>query len=266
MTVLQRDLVYNEAGHHDPQARVMVLTKDVADDPRRPQEGRAALHPRQRRRLHQLLADEHGAQLDRRRRLPAADPDQHGGRARAPREVRRHGLRRRLERLELPAGRVHQGPGRAHRKQAAGAVTCKAERRLLRRTRAPGCRIPERDSWTPPEGLVRPVGPDDPRAVVRRLRAAHRLHPRPPLRRARAEPRPVRRAHRRAEGLRHARPPHRGLPAADQRRVPRHPVRATVRRRRRRRGGRPRGARRQRRLPRVRPGHRGLRPAREARR
>ena len=31
VTVLQRDLVYNEAGHHDPQARVMVLTKDVAD-------------------------------------------------------------------------------------------------------------------------------------------------------------------------------------------------------------------------------------------
>ncbi|MER7443877.1 SdrD B-like domain-containing protein [Micromonospora avicenniae] len=31
VTVLQRDLVYNEAGHHDPQARVMVLTKDVPD-------------------------------------------------------------------------------------------------------------------------------------------------------------------------------------------------------------------------------------------
>ncbi|WP_146902523.1 SdrD B-like domain-containing protein [Cellulomonas aerilata] len=29
VTVLQRDLVYNEAGHHDPQARFMVLTKDV---------------------------------------------------------------------------------------------------------------------------------------------------------------------------------------------------------------------------------------------
>ncbi|MFC5379212.1 SdrD B-like domain-containing protein [Aquipuribacter nitratireducens] len=29
VTVLQRDLVYNTAGHHDPQARVMVLTKDV---------------------------------------------------------------------------------------------------------------------------------------------------------------------------------------------------------------------------------------------
>ncbi|WP_298456718.1 SdrD B-like domain-containing protein [uncultured Cellulomonas sp.] len=31
VTVLQRDLVYNEAGHHDPQARFMVLTKDVPD-------------------------------------------------------------------------------------------------------------------------------------------------------------------------------------------------------------------------------------------
>jgi hypothetical protein len=30
VTVLQRDLVYNEAGHHDPQARIMVLTKDVS--------------------------------------------------------------------------------------------------------------------------------------------------------------------------------------------------------------------------------------------
>jgi hypothetical protein len=29
VTVLQRDLVYNEAGDHDPQARVMVLTSDV---------------------------------------------------------------------------------------------------------------------------------------------------------------------------------------------------------------------------------------------
>ena len=29
VTVLQRDLVYNEAGHHDPQARFMALTKDV---------------------------------------------------------------------------------------------------------------------------------------------------------------------------------------------------------------------------------------------
>ncbi|TRW44713.1 SdrD B-like domain-containing protein [Georgenia yuyongxinii] len=29
VTVLQRDLVYNDAGHHDPQARFMVLTKDV---------------------------------------------------------------------------------------------------------------------------------------------------------------------------------------------------------------------------------------------
>jgi hypothetical protein len=31
VTVLQRDLVYNEAGDHDPQGRVMVLTKDVPD-------------------------------------------------------------------------------------------------------------------------------------------------------------------------------------------------------------------------------------------
>ena len=29
VTVLQRDLVYNEAGQHDPQGRIMVLTKDV---------------------------------------------------------------------------------------------------------------------------------------------------------------------------------------------------------------------------------------------
>ncbi len=29
VTVLSRDLVYNESGHHDPQARIMVLTKDV---------------------------------------------------------------------------------------------------------------------------------------------------------------------------------------------------------------------------------------------
>src|SRR3712207_4161883 len=29
VTLLQRDLVYNEAGHHDPQARFMALTKDV---------------------------------------------------------------------------------------------------------------------------------------------------------------------------------------------------------------------------------------------
>ena len=35
VTVLQRDLVYNEAGHHDPQARFMVLTKDVHGDPGR---------------------------------------------------------------------------------------------------------------------------------------------------------------------------------------------------------------------------------------
>ena len=27
--MLSRDLVYNESGHHDPQARMMVLTKDV---------------------------------------------------------------------------------------------------------------------------------------------------------------------------------------------------------------------------------------------
>ena len=171
------------------------------------QEARAAVRPRQRGRLRHLGADEPPAELVRQRRVPAAHADQHVRPAHPPREVRRARLRRRLQRLELPAGGLLPGADRVQRGHGGRS------RPLHRR------RLPAR-----PAGRLRPEDQlsrarsraDHRRAVVRRLRAADRLHPRPPLRRRRPEPRPVRRRRRRAQRHGLPRPAHRRLPAAGQ--------------------------------------------------
>ncbi|MFL6168216.1 MAG: SdrD B-like domain-containing protein [Ornithinibacter sp.] len=150
VTVLQRDLVYNEAGHHDPQARVMVLTKDVADI----LAGRKKVEPL-------FIRVNAGDCINF--ALTNMAPNWTGGDA-----------FQQLTQTNMAGGHVHlvkfdvtasdggsngwnyqqaaftKDQAELTGQQASGAVTCKAGAGFYGDA-STGCRIPERDSWTPPK-------------------------------------------------------------------------------------------------------------------
>ena len=150
VTVLQRDLVYNEAGHHDPQARVMVLTKDVQDV----LAGRKKVDPL-------FIRVNAGDCINF--SLTNMAPNWTGGDA-----------FQELAQTNMAGGHVHlvkfdvtasdggsngwnyqqaaftKEQAELTRRQAAGEVTCTAGAGFYG-AESTGCRIPARTSWTPPK-------------------------------------------------------------------------------------------------------------------
>ena len=264
VTVLQRDLVYNEAGHHDPQARVMVLTKDVADI----LAGRKKVEPL-------FIRVNAGDCINF--SLTNMAPNWTGGDA-----------FQELTQTNMAGGHVHlvkfdvtasdggsngwnyqqaaftKDQAELTARQASGDLECRAGAGFYG-AESTGCRIPQKDSWTPPEDSSGLWG----QTIHERWYADYELRT------------AFTHDHHFAALVQN----HGQFgalivePKGFDMRDPRtgaylQPVNdashgtacgPAMCRRCRRRGGGPRGPRRQRRLPRVRVGHRGLRPAREAR-
>ena len=108
---IQIDVVLNKKGWHYPQQRMprSGATWRTCSPQARPG---AALLPRQQHAAHRVLAHQPGAELLRARRLPGAHADRHPRPAHPPREVRRHLVGRRRQRLQLRGRHLQPGRGR----------------------------------------------------------------------------------------------------------------------------------------------------------
>ena len=150
VTVLSRDLVYNESGHHDPQARMMVLTKDV-----------------------QAILDGTKKAEPLFIRVNAGDCINFSLTNMAPNWTGGDAFQQ-LTQTNMAGGHVHlvkfdvtasdggsngwnyqqaaftQEQMELNRKQAAGEVTCTPSAQFYG-GESSGCRIADRGSWTPPK-------------------------------------------------------------------------------------------------------------------
>ena len=211
VSVIQTDIVYNERGDHDTQGRIMVLTEDVDEvlaGTKKPEPLYIRVNAGD---CINFNLTNHLPELVRRRRLRPAGPDQHGRRAHPPGQVRRARLRRLLERLELPAGRLlrRAGPSSTRRSLPAAPAGQSAPNCNWN-----GCRITEEPAdWDPNNENSGQIPPGQ--TISERWYADTELqdglHPRPPLRGPRPEPRLLRRHDRRAQ--------EHGLPQPEDRRV-----------------------------------------------
>ena len=149
VTVLQRDLVYNESGHHDPQARFMVLTKDVPDI----LAGRKKAEPL-------FIRVNAGDCIDF--SLTNMAPNWTGDDAfQQLTQTNMAGAHIHLVKFDVTASdggsngwnyqqaAFTQEQAELNRQQAAGQVTCTPGAAFYGGG-STGCRIPDRTSWTPP--------------------------------------------------------------------------------------------------------------------